>query len=156
MTKEHHYHTIVTWTGNLGKGTSDYTAYDRDHTISVLGKPEIPGSSDISFRGKKDRYSPEDSFVHAISACHMLWYLHLCSVNSVVVTGYVDNAVGTMIENKDGSGQFKEVTLKPIVTVKNSGMIDKALSLHHEANEMCFIARSLNFKVLHKPKIIVE
>ena len=155
MKKRHHYKAAVTWTGNRGKGTSAYTAYDRQHTISISGKPDVLGSSDASFRGDKDRYSPEDSFVAACSACHMLWYLHLCSVNNVIVEKYMDNASATMIENEDGSGQFQKITLAPIVTVQSAEMIEKARALHRDANKMCFLARSVNFPVHHAPQIIL-
>ena len=154
--KQHRYKTTVTWTGNQGTGTSDYKAYERAHTISAEGKPVVLGSSDPSFRGDPSRYSPEDSLVGALSACHMLWYLHLCSVNNVVVTDYKDDATGIMTENKDGSGEFTEVTLNPLVTVKEQSMIAKANELHHEANKMCFLARSMKFPVNHKPKVIAE
>ncbi len=155
MKKKHHYKATVTWTGNRGTGTSEYTAYDRQHTISISGKPDMLGSSDASFRGDKDRYCPEDSFVAASAACHMLWYLHLCSVNNVVVEKYVDNVSATMVENADGSGQFQEITLTPIVTVRSVEMIEKARALHHDANKMCFLARSVNFPVHHAPQIIL-
>ena len=154
--KQHAYTASIIWTGNKGTGTSAYTAYERDHIIEVAGKPDIPGSSDPSFRGNKARYNPEETFVAAVSACHMLWYLHLCSVNQVVVEAYVDHASGTLTENSDGSGQFSEVVLHPVVTVKEKKMVDKALSLHRDANQMCFISRSVKFPVRHEPQILVQ
>jgi organic hydroperoxide reductase OsmC/OhrA len=56
-----------------------------------------------------------------------------------------------MEENSDGSGQFTEVILSPQVTVTETRMVEKANALHHEANAMCFIARSVKFPVHHKP-----
>ena len=153
MAKEHQYTAQVTWTGNRGTGTSGYTAYDRDHLISANGKPDIFGSSDPAFRGNGNKYNPEDSLVAALSACHMLWYLHLCSVNGVVVIDYVDKATGIMKENEDGSGQFSEVTLRPLITVESPAMTEKAKLLHEDAHRMCFIARSVNFPVRHQPTI---
>jgi organic hydroperoxide reductase OsmC/OhrA len=150
--KQHSYQAKITWTGNLGSGTSDYKAYSRNHTISAEGKKEIEGSSDPSFRGDRSRYSPEDLLLDSISACHMLWYLHFCAVNGVVVLAYEDHASAIMDENKDGSGQFTEATLHPKVTVQHEHMIEKANALHHEANKMCFIARSVNFPIHHQPE----
>ncbi|HWA35752.1 MAG TPA: hypothetical protein VG737_16530, partial [Cyclobacteriaceae bacterium] len=86
----------------------------------------------------------------------MLWYLHLCSENNVVVEKYVDHAAGRMIENADGSGQFSEIILRPTITIRKQEMKEKALSLHHEANQLCFIARSVNFPIHHEPKIVVS
>jgi organic hydroperoxide reductase OsmC/OhrA len=53
--------------------------------------------------------------------------------------------------NRDGSGQFENVTLRPHVTVADPGHIALAEEMHHEANALCFIARSVNFPVLHLP-----
>jgi len=153
---EHNYKTKVAWTGNLGTGTSNYRAYERNHIISVDSKPVIPASSDPSFRGDKTRYNPEELLVASVSSCHMLWYLHLCSVSGVVVIDYTDEATGTMIETADGGGHFKEVTLYPKVIVSDESMIEKANALHHDANKMCFVANSVNFPVLHVPSCEVE
>jgi len=154
MVKEHHYHTNLRWTGNRGEGTSSYKAYDRDHVLSVANKPELPASSDPSFRGNPERYNPEELLVASLSSCHMLWYLHFCSVNGVVVVEYEDAAEGLMEEKADGSGKFLSVTLHPIVTVTSEAMAEKARSLHHEANKFCFIANSVNFPVHHEPTIV--
>jgi organic hydroperoxide reductase OsmC/OhrA len=153
MAREHHYAVTVEWTGNQGTGTSDYKAYSRAHEIRVAGKPPIPASSDPAFRGDPARYNPEDLLVASLSNCHMLWYLHLCSTAGIVVTGYIDEAQGTMIENPDGSGRFTSVVLKPVVTVKPGADLAKARQLHATAHKMCFIANSMNFPVTHEPTI---
>ena len=74
--KQHTYLTTVEWVGNLGRGTSSYTAYERDFIASALNKPNILGSADPAFRGDKTRWNPEDMLLASISACHKLWYLH--------------------------------------------------------------------------------
>jgi organic hydroperoxide reductase OsmC/OhrA len=153
MEKTHHYTTVLTWTGNKGEGTVNYKAYDRDHILSVAGKPDIPGSSDPSFRGSRERYNPEELLVASLSSCHMLWYLHLCSVNHIVVVDYRDQAEGLMMEKPDGSGYFREVVLRPEVTITDGASVEKAKALHHEANRLCFIASSVNFAVRHEPSV---
>lgn len=152
----HRYATKTIWTGNRGTGTSEYKAYDRSHIIRIKDKMDIAGSSDAAFRGDKTKHTPEDLFVSTLSTCHMLWYLHLCAVNGVVVTQYTDDAAGLLKEEADGSGHFEEVTLNPVVTVAESSMIAKADALHHDAHKMCFIANSVNFPVFHKPTSKVE
>lgn len=86
----------------------------------------------------------------------MLWYLHLCAVNGIIVVDYEDPAEGVMQEAENGSGRFLAVILRPVVTVKEEGMREKAISLHHEANGYCFIANSVNFPVRHEPVIRVH
>lgn len=148
--KTHHYKTKITWTGNEGKGTKNYTSYSRSHSISVDGKyDKILSSSDPSFRGDKTKYNPEELLLASISSCHMLWYLHLCSSNKITVVDYIDNTTGKMVEDEDGSRKFTEVTLNPVVTISERELIGKAEELHHQANQKCFIANSVNFKVGH-------
>ncbi|WP_396637831.1 OsmC family protein [Maribacter sp. R77961] len=150
--KKHHYKTMLEWTGNTGEGTTNYKAYQRAHEISIAGKNHnIMGSSDPSFRGDSSRYNPEELFLSSISSCHMLWFLHLCSVHGITVMEYRDNAIGVMEEDKKGSGRFTTVTLHPQVIITDPDMVQKANSLHKEANTMCFIANSCNFKIEHEP-----
>jgi organic hydroperoxide reductase OsmC/OhrA len=151
----HHYQLTTTWTGNTGQGTSHYKSYNRSHTIQAAGKVAIPGSSDPAFMGDVTRYNPEEMLVASLSACHMLWYLHLCSEAGVVVTAYSDAATGTMEETANGGGRFTEVILQPLVTVAVESMIEKAEALHTRANELCFIANSCNFPVHHRPVVAV-
>jgi organic hydroperoxide reductase OsmC/OhrA len=152
--KTHRYHVSLAWTGNDGAGTGRYDRYRRDHEISVEGHPPIPGSSDPAFRGNPARYSPEELLVGALSACHMLWYLHVCAVNGVVVTGYDDGAAGEMAENPDGSGQFTRVILRPVVALTAESDAVRALALHAEAHRFCFLARSMNFPVEIEPRLV--
>lgn len=156
MAKEHAYQVKLRWSGNKGAGTSGYRDYDRSHLIAVDGKTEIPGSSDPSFLGDRTRWNPEELLVASVSACHQLWYLHLCAVAGVIVTAYEDVAEGVMVEEQDGSGQFAGVTLRPRVTITAGSDAEKARELHHAANENCFVARSVKFTIAHEPTILVE
>lgn len=146
MGKEHVYQSHLTWKGNTGEGTSSYTSYGREFEVNIGDKPTFYGSSDPAFRGDPARYNPEDLLVISLSSCHMLWYLHLCSANGVIVLDYQDNASGTMVEDDNG-GRFTEVTLHPVVIVKEESMLELANHLHHEAHEKCFIANSVKFPV---------
>jgi len=148
---EHRYSLTVQWTGNRGEGTSSYRGYSRDHDVLVPGLPVLKGSADPTFHGDRERFNPEQLLLAALAQCHMLSYLHVAVKHGVVVTDYRDEATGLMRLNRDGSGQFERVVLHPQVTVADSGHIELAASLHHEANQVCFIARSVNFPVEHQP-----
>ncbi|MRG59482.1 OsmC family peroxiredoxin [Agromyces sp. CFH 90414] len=156
MTREHHYAIDLTWTGDDGEGTRTYRGYRRDHVLSAPGLPEIPGSSDPSFRGDPARWNPEQLLVASIAQCHLLWYLHLASTAGVVVTAYEDSPTGTMVEGADGSGSFREVTLRPRVTITADSDPEAAAAAHERVGAFCFIARSVNFPVRHEPVIVVE
>jgi organic hydroperoxide reductase OsmC/OhrA len=152
--KTHHYDIQVRWTGNQGAGTSSYTAYARNHEISAAGKQIVlPGSSDPAFRGDAARYNPEELLVASLSACHMLWVLHLCADRKIVVTSYEDRASGEMSMEKDGSGKFTRVTLHPKMQITSADQVSAALQAHHRAHQLCFIANSVNFDVTVDPEI---
>lgn len=154
--RPHAYAIHVTWTGNLGAGTSDYRAYSRDHEITAAGKPVLPGSSDPAFRGDPSRYNPEELLVASLSACHMLWYLHLCAEAGIVVSAYEDAARGTMLESPWGEAAFSNVVLRPVVRIQAGADAKLAEALHERAHERCFIARSVNFPVRCEPRVQVD
>ena len=156
MTKEHIYTTNIEWIGNKGSGTSDYLAYSRDHILQIEGKVDLQCSSDSIFHGDKSKHNPEDFFVAALSACHMLWYLHLCADAGIIVVAYKDQAKGNLLLDPVNGGRFVSVTLNPVVTVTKESMLNRARELHNEAHKKCFIANSCNFPVEHKPSILVS
>src|SRR5580698_11477781 len=153
MSTFHNYNVNLEWTGNQGDGTISYRGYTRDHIISVDGKPDLYASADTEFRGNPLRYNPEELLLASVSSCHMLWYLHLCAVNKVIVMDYIDKATGKMLEHPSGSGRFEEIVLYPTIVVSQKAMIPKAIDLHQDAHKKCFIASSLNFPVKHLPML---
>lgn len=154
MNRQHHYSLQLQWTGNKGEGTSTYRAYDRSYTIQSINKEIIEGSSDPAFRGDPSKYNPEELFVASLSSCHMLWFLHLCAEAGIVVEKYTDEAKGTMVEDNTRGGYFTEVTLYPQILLKDISRKEEAISLHHKANKMCFIANSCNFPVNNEARVV--
>jgi len=148
--KTHSYRLELQWTGNRGEGTANYRAYDREYQISIPGKPDLRCSSDPAFRGDPSRSNPEEQLVASLSGCHMLWYLHLCAVNDVVVLDYRDQPVGTMLETPEG-GRFTRVLLRPQVVLTAERDRPLAEQLHQQAHHACFIANSVNFPAVCEP-----
>ncbi len=153
--KEHRYEISTLWSGAAHGPTRDYKSYSREHQIEIAGKPPIPCSSDPAFMGDPARHNPEEMLVAAISACHMLWYLHLCATKGVVVTSYTDMAVGIMIEEPH-NGRFSQVVLRPTVTITGASDPAIAEALHEPAHAECFIANSVNFPVRCEPTIVIQ
>lgn len=155
MLGEHRYELQTTWTGNRGAGTTGYRDYDRAVTIEVAGKPDLLASADKPFRGDPQRWNPEDLLLASLSECHLLSYLHAAVQAGVVVVAYEDAASGLMVEDGKGSGAFREVMLRPRVTVADASMVEAAQQAHERAHELCFIANSVNFPVRHEATIEV-
>ena len=156
MQHEHHYALTAKWTGNTGEGTKNVRAYERSHTVTIQGKPELFLTTDNPIVGDKSKLNPEDLLVTAISSCHMLSYLYVCAMEGIAITAYTDNATGIMTEDQSGGGSFKEVSLNPVCYVADERMIEKAIGLHHKAHEICFIANSVNFEVRCNPVCCVQ
>lgn len=153
LNKTHHYKAKTKWANAAGEDTSNFDGYSRNFQTDFPGKPTLLGSSDASFRGDKDRVNPEDMLVAAISSCHMLWYLALCSKAGVRVLAYEDSAEGSMEMHADGGGAFSSVTLQPVVTIAPGCDVELAKALHEGAHDKCFIARSCSVPIQIFPTI---
>ena len=149
--KTHAYAARVVWDGHPRDEKFDYATYSRRYRTIIQGKPEIAGSADPMFRGDGDRHNPEDLFVAAISACHMLTFLALCAWKGIRVISYEDEAKGVMSLDGSGGGRFEEVTLYPRVTISDASRIDEATKLHAKAHEQCFIANSCSVPIRNEP-----
>ncbi|MFC0338162.1 Organic hydroperoxide reductase OsmC/OhrA [Kushneria avicenniae] len=146
--QQHLYQVTVQWQGSRESGTTGYRDYGREHQLSAPGKAPIDGSADPAFLGDHDRWNPEELLVGSLSACHKLWYLHLCAEAGVVVLAYEDHAEGEM---DAALGRFTGVTLRPVITLSDDSSEALARELHEKAHEKCFIAASVNFEVGCEP-----
>ena len=143
----HDYTCHIIWTGNRGVGTQSYRSYDRNWSVETPGKPVIHCSNDPLLGGNAALPNPEDLLLSSLSACHMLWYLHLASDAGIVVTDYKDTPIGIGEVSSSGAGRFVSATLKPQITLKAGSDTALADSLHARIHEVCFIARSVAFPV---------
>lgn len=124
--------------------------YAKSHTVSVEGKPTLPVSAAKQFKGDPALYNPEDLLLSSLMSCHMMSYLYCCQINDIEVISYNDEAEATLELNSDGSGRITKAVLKPNVIIKEASKIELALALHRKANQLCFIANSCNFPVVHQ------
>jgi organic hydroperoxide reductase OsmC/OhrA len=150
----HLFKAKVKWTSNQEDSTKRF--YSKSHKILIEGKPVLHVSAAKAFKGDPELYNPEDLLLSSLVSCHMMSYLYVCSQNGIEVLEYSDNAEATLEVSPDGSGRFIEVKLNPKVTIANPDKIQMALNLHQKANQLCFIANSCNFPVLHNANCEVK
>ena len=153
-TQQHEYDCRVVWTGNRGQGTAAYPAYDRTWNIETPGKPVINCSNDPLLGGDPALPNPEDLLLASISACHMLWYLHLASKGGIVVHKYVDDPLGIGEAEPSGAGQFVKAVLRPEITVAPGTDTAAADAIHGRIHRYCFIARSMGFPIEHDARYV--
>jgi organic hydroperoxide reductase OsmC/OhrA len=94
---------------------------------------------------------PEQLFVAALSACHMLWFLGLASAKKLIVNRYADEAEGVLEKNSEGRMAMTRVTLRPAVEFAAPPSPKVLAELHHKAHEKCFIANSVRTQVIVEP-----
>lgn len=145
---KHLFKATLNWTSK--KAAPSSKNFSKTHQIKIEGKLVLDVSAAKAFKGDPTLYNPEDLLLSSLVSCHMMSYLYVCSQNGIEVLEYSDNAVATLEVNSDGSGRFVEVRLYPKVKISNPGQIELALDLHFKANQLCFIANSCNFPVLHE------
>jgi len=150
MTFKHLFKAKLNWISKENPADSSKRFYSKGHQIKIEGKPVLDVSAAKAFKGDPELYNPEDLLLSSLVSCHMMSYLYVCSQNGIEVLEYSDNAEATLEVNPDGSGRFIEAKLYPKVKISNSDQIELALGLHQKANELCFIANSCNFPVLHE------
>lgn len=156
MTKETQFTSNIVWTGNTGAGTKTYRGYQRTWNVEVPGKPTVHCSNDPELGGDPTLMNPEDMLLSALSACHMLWYLHLASSAGIVVTAYRDEPHGLGETAPDGAGRFIQATLRPRIKVLAGADLTQAALLHQEVHKYCFIARSVAFPVEIEPRFSIS
>ncbi|QJD68764.1 OsmC family protein [Xanthomonas campestris pv. badrii] len=152
----HRYTSSVIWTGNRGEGTVSYRGYDRTWDVAVPGKAVIHCSNDPLLGGDPAKMNPEDLLLSALSACHMLWYLHYASDANIIVTGYADSPLGIGQVESSGAGRFTSATLRPRIAVRAGTDIELATAMHYKIHDVCFIARSVNFPITYEPEFVPE
>ena len=150
------YRASVDW--KLAEG-EDFTAgrYSRAHTIGFDGGVSVPGSA--SPHVVREPWSvvaavdPEEAFVASLSACHMLWFLHIARDAGFAVASYRDDAEGVMAKNVEGRLAMTKVTLRPYIVFNGNQPSPPVLeTLHHHAHEECFIANSVKTEVVVEPQ----
>ena len=149
MSSKHLFKAAINWTSNQNQEQSERKFYSKSHQIKIEGKPVLDVSAAKVFKGDPELYNPEDLLLSSLVSCHMMSYLYVCSQNGIEVMEYSDKAEAMLEVFPDGSGRFTEVRLHPKVKIANPDKVQEALELHTKANQLCFIANSCNFPVLH-------
>lgn len=151
MSFKHPFKVKLNWFLDKQEPHATGKKYIKSHTIAIEGKEILNVSAAKAFKGDPQLYNPEDLLLSSVVSCHMMSYLYVCTKNGIEVTSYTDDAEAQLEVLDNGSGRFIAIHLHPKVTITDADKIDEALSLHSKANQLCFIANSCNFPILHFP-----
>ena len=139
-------------------GDFKYEIYSRSHVVDFGGGLRVPGNAAPENIPKTAAgapgVDPEQAFVASVSACHMLWFLHLACDRKFVVERYRDEAVGVLETNAEGKEAITRVTLRPMVSFRGTPpSAEQFARLHEKAHERCFIANSIKSEIILEPRI---
>ncbi len=146
------YTTTVSW--RRRDAVFSDNRYSREHTWTFDGGVVVPASSSphvvpipLSNAANVD---PEESYVAAISSCHMLFFLGLAAARTFVIDSYDDAAVGVMEKNENGKMWMSRVTLRPKIVFSGTSLPSTAdiNALHHDSHAQCYIANSVKTEIV--------
>ncbi|HKD26585.1 MAG TPA: OsmC family protein [Xanthobacteraceae bacterium] len=119
--------------------------------LSAVEKPNIVVGSPPEFKGEPDIWTPEELLVGSLNTCIMLTFLSIAQARGLTPASYESEAEG-LLENVEGKFRLTEVTVRPHITVKGEGEIERAREIIERAEDECFISNSVKSKV----KIVAE
>ena len=147
------HHVTVAWHRTSADFT--YDTYNRAHEIRYKsGAIVVPGSGAPMFKGDAERVDPEEQFVAALSACHMLTFLAICARKRLTVESYEDDAEGFLEKGENGKLWMTRVILRPRAVFAAGTEVDaaKLADIHHKSHLECFIANSVKTDVAVEPQ----
>ena len=116
-------------------------------SIEVATPPEFP-------KGVANIWSPEHFFVAAVNSCLMTTFLAIAENSKLEFDTFDSKAVGKL-EMVDGKFMVREITLSPVVTIKDATMKEKAERILHKSEAACLISNSVKSKIVFEPSILI-
>jgi organic hydroperoxide reductase OsmC/OhrA len=130
---------VVTWERNGAAFTNN--RYSRAHRWNFDGGIEVAASASPHVvpppLSVAEAVDPEEAFVAALAACHMLRFLSIAAKQGFVVERYHDEASGVIATNADGKLAMTQVTLRPrlVFAAENRPSTAQHEAMHHGAHE---------------------
>ncbi|NIP31843.1 MAG: OsmC family peroxiredoxin [Candidatus Dadabacteria bacterium] len=139
----------VVWKNN--SNSMDYANFSRDHKWYFTDGLTINASSAPQFSGNSSFIDPEEAFVAAVSSCHMLTFLAICSKKRLIVSEYHDKPVGYLEKDENGKHSMTRVILNPKIifhTTSKTPLPEEITKIHDKSHNHCFIANSVKTEIL--------
>ena len=147
------YNAKVVWRRAAQESFVD-NKYSREHLWKFDGGASVAASASPSIvplpYSVEENVDPEEAFIASVSSCHMLFFLAQAAQRQLIVNDYEDNAVGIMKKNAQGKISITDIELNVRVTFAKGMVVERTLieEMHHLSHEQCFIANSINGKVV--------
>jgi len=137
------YRATANWTQHR-RGLVEAESVPR--TINFAAPPE--------FQGEPGLWTPEHLLVAAVATCFVSTFRAIAEISALPVEALRVSAEGAL-ERVDGGFRFTTITVRPAVVVPGEPDATRTLRLLQKAERACFIARSLNARVVVEPLVMV-
>lgn len=142
MANTHYYEVSVDWKNDRIGTLSSPVLTDE---ITVATPPEFT-------KGVQDIWSPEHLLVAAINSCLMTTFLAIAENFKFEFIDFQSSATGKL-ELIDGKYMMSEVTLKPVLTIKDDSEQEKGLRILQKSEAACLISNSVKSTIIFEPEI---
>jgi peroxiredoxin-like protein len=145
MDNAHYYEVKLNWESDR-KGLMSSPVLKSN--IEVATPPEFP-------KGIPGIWSPEHLLVAAVNSCLMTTFLAIAENSKFEFISFNSNANGKL-EKVDGKYMISEITLSPVLTIKNHVEKEKALKLLERSEAACLISNSVKSTIVFNPTINIQ
>ena len=145
MSDQHQYQVKLNWIEDR-KGILQSDVLNSK--IEVVTPPEFP-------KGITGLWSPEHLFVASVNSCFMTTFLAVAENSKLDFTHFECNAVETL-ERVEGKFCITEITLSPILTIKDEMLKEKGIRIMEMSEKACLISNSITSKVILQPEVRIE
>ena len=117
-----------------------------DHRIAFSGGLTTTMTSAPDYGGNPRFVNPEEAMAAALSSCHFMTFLALCTKAGWKLSGYRDRAVATLGKMENGRMRVDSITLHPVTAFASGQDRPRAevVEMHERAHRYCFVANALN------------
>jgi len=141
----HEYHVDLKWTADR-KG--------------MLSSPELPTTIEVATPPQFDKgipgiWSPEHLFTASVLGCFMTTFLAIAEYSKLEYRSFECTATG-VLDKVEGKFLMTEIILKPVLTVWDESVKEKAERILHKSEAACLISNSVKTKVSVLPVVIAK
>ncbi|MFT3742566.1 MAG: OsmC family protein [Gammaproteobacteria bacterium] len=125
-----------------------YETYNREGEVKFAGGDTLLLSNPAEFYGDNRFANAEELLLAAVAFCYMHTLLAIASKQKYSIQRYTDHATAKLEKNESGQFWISEVQLHPEITVDSPLTEAQVEHLKNSAEKHCFIANSLNSKMI--------
>jgi len=114
----------------------------------------IPFSVPPEFNGQAGHWTPEHFLVAAVATCFVSTFSGMAFNSNFEFCSLELDTEGIISQDQTG-WRFREVTLRPRLTIAREEDKDRGSRLLHKAEKNCLVGRSLNCPIVLEPALII-